>query len=98
VLLRGPFVNRKARRRRGRAGWTAAEAGQTVAATPPDAGGAQVLAIRAGDGLKLARQPEGGNPTLPSQAALDLLVGVFPAARQKLEALGFGLAQQGGRG
>jgi hypothetical protein len=33
---------------------------------------------------------------LPSPAALALLAGMFPAARQKLAALGFGLVQQGG--
>jgi hypothetical protein len=32
---------------------------------------------------------------LPSRAALGLLAGLFPAARRKLEALGFGLVQQG---
>jgi hypothetical protein len=51
--------------------------------------------VCAGDGLRLVRQPEGGELTLPSPAALDLLVATFPAARRKLEALGFGLVQQG---
>jgi hypothetical protein len=60
------------------------------------AGWAQVVAVCAGDGLRLVRQPEGSELTLPSQAALDLLVATFPAARRKLEALGFGLVQQGG--
>ncbi len=78
------------------AGWPTAEEGQTVAATPPDADGAQVVAVRAGDDLRLVRQPEGGDLALPSQAALDLLVATFPAARRKLEAFGFGLVQQGG--
>jgi hypothetical protein len=32
---------------------------------------------------------------LPSQAALDLITGTFPAGLQKLEALGFGLVQHG---
>jgi hypothetical protein len=75
--------------------WGTAEEDQTVAATPPDADGAEVVAVRAGDGLRLVRQPEGGELALPSQAALELLAGTFPAARQKLEALGFGLVQQG---
>ena len=78
------------------AGWATVEEGQTVAATPPTANGAQVVAVRAGSGLRLVRQPEGGALALPSQAALDLLAGTFPAARQKLAALGFGLKQQGG--
>jgi hypothetical protein len=77
--------------------WGTAEEDQTVAATPPDADGAEVVAVRAGDGLRLVRQPEGGELALPSQAALELLAGTFPAARQKLEALGFGLVQQGGQ-
>jgi hypothetical protein len=53
--------------------------------------------VRAGDGLRLVRQPEGGALVLPSHAALALLAGTFPAARQKLAALGFGLVQQGGQ-
>jgi hypothetical protein len=78
------------------AGWATAEAGRTVAAMPPAADGAQVVAVRIEDGVRLVRQPEGGELALPSQAALDLLVATFPAARRKLEALGFGLVQQGG--
>jgi hypothetical protein len=77
------------------AGWATAEEGQTVAATPPAADGAAVVAVRAGDGLRLVRRPEGGALALPSQAALALLAATFPAARQKLAALGFGLVQQG---
>jgi hypothetical protein len=79
------------------AGWATAEEGQTVAATPPAADGAAVVAVRAGDGLRLVRQPEGGDLTLPSPTALALLAATFPAARQKLAALGFGLVQQGGQ-
>jgi hypothetical protein len=78
------------------AGWATAEAGRTVAAMPPAADGAQVVAVRIEDCVRLVRQPEGGELALPSQAALDLLVATFPAARRKLEALGFGLVQQGG--
>jgi hypothetical protein len=77
------------------AGWATAEEGQTVAATEPAADGARVVAVRAGDGLRLVRQPERGDLALPSPAALELLAGTFPAARQKLAALGFGLVQQG---
>jgi hypothetical protein len=77
--------------------WGTAAEDQTVAATPPATDGAQVVAVCAGDGLRLVRQPEGGELTLPSPAALDLLVATFPAARRKLEALGFGLVQQGGQ-
>ena len=54
------------------------------------------MAVRAGSGLRLVRQPEGGDLALPSQVALELLAATFPAARRKLEALGFGLVQQGG--
>jgi hypothetical protein len=79
------------------AGWATAEEGQTVAATPPAADGAQVVAVRAGNGLRLVRQPEGGELVLPSPAALELLAATFPSARQKLAALGFGLVQQGGQ-
>jgi hypothetical protein len=79
------------------AGWATAEEGRTVVATPPTADGAQVLAVRAGSGLRLVRRPEGGALVLPSPAALALLAGTFPAARQKLAALGFGLMQQGGQ-
>ncbi len=78
------------------AGWATAEEGRTVAATPPTADGAAVVAVRTGSGLRLVRRPEGGALALPSPAALALLAATFPAARQKLEALGFGLMQQGG--
>ena len=47
--------------------------------------------------LNVREPTEGGELALPSQAALELLAGTFPAARQKLEALGFGLVQQGGQ-
>ena len=78
------------------AGWDdAAVDGQVVAEIPPSADGAQVLAVRSGSGLTLVRRPEGGELVLPSRAALGLLAGLFPAARRKLEALGFGLVQQG---
>jgi hypothetical protein len=55
------------------------------------------VAVRAENGLRLVRQPEGGDLALPSQAALALLAVRFPPARQKLAALGFGLVQQGGQ-
>ena len=77
------------------AGWTTAAEGQAVATTEPAVDGAQVVAVRAGSGLRLVRQPEGGDLALPSQAALELLAGTFPAVRRKLAALGFGLVQQG---
>jgi hypothetical protein len=76
------------------AGWATAEEGRTVAATPPTADGAEVVAVRAGSGLRLVRRPEGGALALSSPAALALLAATFPAARRKLEALGFGLVQQ----
>jgi hypothetical protein len=46
-------------------GWAMVEEGQTVAATPPAADGAEVVAVRAGNGLRLVRQPEGGELALP---------------------------------
>jgi hypothetical protein len=79
------------------AGWATAEEGRTAAATPPAADGAEVVAVRAGDGLRLVRQPKGGDLALPSPAALALLAVAFPAARRKLAALGFGLVQQSGQ-
>jgi hypothetical protein len=79
------------------AGWATAMEGQTVAATPPAADGAEVVAVRAGDGLRRVRPPERGDLALPFQAALAPLAATFPAARRKLEALGFGLVQQGGQ-
>jgi hypothetical protein len=75
--------------------WQAAGEGETLAETPPDADGAQIAAIRSGAGVRLVRRPEGGELVLPAHAALGLLVGIFPAARRKLEELGFGLVQQG---
>src|SRR3954468_1462008 len=77
------------------AGWDAAGEGEAIAETAPSADGAQVVAVRSGSGLMLVRRPEGGELVLPSRAALDLITGAFPAALQKLEALGFGLVQQG---
>jgi hypothetical protein len=62
------------------AGWAPAEEGRTVAVTPSATDGAKVLAVRAGDGLRLVRQPEGGNLTLPFPATLALLAATFPAA------------------
>jgi hypothetical protein len=63
--------------------------------TTPDADGAWVAAVRSKAGLALVRHPEGGELVLLSRAALELLVGIFPAARLKLAELGFGLVQQG---
>ena len=77
------------------AGWDAAGEGEALAETPPSADGARVVAVRSGSGLMLVRRPEGGELVLPSRAALDLIAGTFPAGLQKLEALGFGLVQQG---
>ena len=77
------------------AGWDAVDEGVTLAETPHFADGAQIAAVRSGNGMLLVRRPEGGNLVLPSRAALALLTRIFPAARQELEALGFGLVQQG---
>src|SRR4051812_34220249 len=77
------------------AGWDATGEGEVLATTPPLADGAQVAGVRSTSGVQLVRHPEGGSLILPSRAALGLLNGVFPAALQKLEALGYGLVQQG---
>ncbi len=77
------------------AGWDAAGEGEALAETRSFADGAQVAAERSGSGVRLVRRPEGGDLVLPSRVALGLLVGVFVAALRKLEALGFGLVQQG---
>ena len=75
-------------------GWTAGGDGETLAETAPLADGAQLAAMRSKDGITLVRRPDGGKLTLPSRAAFDLLCGMLPAARQKLETLGFGMVQQ----
>lgn len=77
------------------AGCASADEGEVLAETPPDADGAWIVALRSGAGVTLVRRPEGGELVLPSRAALGLLVGIFPAARQKLAEFGFGLVQQG---
>ena len=77
------------------AGWDTAQEGVALGETPSFADGARVAAVRAGGGVILVRRPEGGELVLPSRTALGLLTGLFPAARQKLEALGFGLVQHG---
>jgi hypothetical protein len=77
------------------AGWDTVGEGEALAETPPFVDGAQVAAVRSGNGMLLVRRPEGGNLVLPTRAALGLLTGAFPAVLQKLEALGFGLVQQG---
>jgi hypothetical protein len=66
--------------------------GEALATTPPLTDGAQVAGVRSASGMQLVRHPEGGSLILLTRAALGLLTGVFPAALQKLEALGYGLA------
>src|SRR3954453_16903008 len=56
--------------------WDAAREGETLAETPPLADGAEVAAVRSGNGVLLVRRPEGGSLVLPSRAALDLLTEV----------------------
>lgn len=75
--------------------WETASEGETIGEAPPSADGARVVAVRAGSGVALVRRPEGGELVLPSRAALARLAGLFPTALEKLEALGFGLVQQG---
>jgi hypothetical protein len=80
----------------GDAGWDAAgEERAVLGETLVLAEGARVVAVRCGGGMRLVRRPEGDVLALPSRAALSRLAGLFPAARQKLEALGFGLVQHG---
>lgn len=76
------------------AAWTADGDGETLAQSASLVDGAQLAAMRAKDGIMLVRRPDGGSLTLPSQNALDLLCRMLPDARQKLEALGFGMVQQ----
>ena len=54
--------------------WEEAGQGETVAKTAPDADGARIVAVRSGLGLRLVRQPDGGELVLPSRTALGLLV------------------------
>jgi hypothetical protein len=74
------------------AGWDATAEGEALATTPPLTDGAQVAGVRSASGVQLVRHPEGGSLIPLTRAALGLLTGVFPAALQKLEALGYGLA------
>src|SRR4051794_3489462 len=76
------------------AGWDATAEGEVLATTPPLTDDAQVPGVRSGNGVQLVRHPEGGSLVLPTRAALGLLTEIFPAALQKLEALGYGLVQQ----
>src|SRR4051812_27568415 len=77
------------------AGGDATAEGEVLATTPPLTDGAQVAGVRSENGVQLVRHPEGGSLILPSRVALGLLTGAFPAVLQKLEALGYGLVQQG---
>jgi hypothetical protein len=74
------------------AGWDATAEGEALATTLSLTDGAQVAGVRSASGVQLVRHPEGGSLILLTRAALGLLTGVFPAALQKLEALGYGLA------
>jgi hypothetical protein len=59
------------------------------------ADGAELVALRAGDAVQLARRPERDDRILLSRPALQLLVAeMLPAATRKLETLGFGMSQQ----
>src|SRR4051812_20414732 len=77
------------------AGWDATAEGEVLATTPPLTDDAQVAGVRSENGVQLVRHPEGGSLILPTRVALGLLTGAFPAVLQKLEALGYGLVQQG---
>src|SRR3954454_10594320 len=77
------------------AGWDATAEGEALATTPPFTDRAQVAGVRSASGMQLVRHPEGGSLILPTRAALGLLTGAFPAVLQRLEALGYGLVQQG---
>ena len=75
--------------------WGAGGEGEVLAEIPALEDGARVAAVRAGEGIRLVRHPDGGDLLLPSRAALAQLAELFPAALRKLEELGFGLVQQG---
>ena len=75
--------------------WGTAPDGDALGETTALEDGARVAAVRAGDGLRLVRYPEGGDLLLPSRAPLALLAGLFPVALRRFEELGFGLVQQG---
>ncbi len=70
--------------------WDVAGNGETA----PLVDGAQIAAMRSEDGILLIRRPDGGDMALPSRAMFDLLGGMLPVARQKLETFGFGMVQQ----
>ena len=74
--------------------WDTAGEGEKLAETSLVADGARVMAVHSGNGIMLVRYPDGGNLVLPSPAALNLLIGLFPIALQQLTTLGFGLIQQ----
>jgi hypothetical protein len=74
--------------------WDVAGNGETLAETAPLADGVQIAVMRSEDGIVLIRRPDGGDLALPSRAAFDLLGGMLPVARQKLETFGFGMIQQ----
>ncbi len=68
---------------------------RAVIAVEPLADGAELVALRAGDAVQLARRPERDDQILLSRAALRHLVAeMLPAATRKLETLGFGMPQQ----
>jgi len=75
--------------------WDTVPEGEALGETPALEDGARVAAVRAGEGIRLVRHPDGGDLLLPSRAALAQLAELFPAALRKLEELGFGLVQQG---
>lgn len=79
----------------GSADWHRVRDGEALAESAILIDGAQIAAIRSATGMKLIRRPESGELVLPSQPALDLLIGMFPEALRKLGTLGFGLVQQG---
>lgn len=77
--------------------WEATRDGEEIAAAGPFADGARLAALRVGDDVMLVRRPERDDLALLPRAALRVLVAeTLPEAIRKLEALGFGLIQQGG--
>jgi hypothetical protein len=73
------------------------EALRGPAMSPPLTEGARLVARADGDGVTLAREPEEASQVTLPREALDRLVDeMLPAARARIEKLGFGLPQRAG--
>jgi hypothetical protein len=71
------------------------EAQRGPATSPPLTEEARLVARAEGEGTTLAREPDDGSQVTLPRAALDRLVDeMLPAARARIEKLGFGLPQR----